>query len=94
MSLFFVSQGMSKTAIVASIIVVWFCVNPFKVATLWYGGVVQTPMLVAGALAFPLAWAGSWCGRQTLRQIPQRGFTFILLLLSLITALRLLLETG
>ncbi len=94
LSLFFVSQGMSKTAIVASILIVWFCVNPFKVGSLWYGGVVQTPMLVEGALAFPLAWAGSWCGRQALRKIPQRGFTFILLLLSLITALRLLLETN
>ena len=94
LSLFFISQGMSKTAIVASIIVVWLWVNPFKVASLWYGGVVQTPMLAAGVLAFPLAWAGSWCGRQTLHKIPQRGFTFILLLLSLITALRLLLESA
>ena len=94
LSLFFISQGMSKIAIVASIIVVWLCVNPFKVASLWYGGVVLTPMLVAGFLAFPLAWAGSWCGKQTLRKIPQKGFVFILLLLSLVTALRLLLETG
>ena len=94
LSLFFISQGMSKTAIVASIIVVWLWVNPFKVASLWFGGVVQTPMLVAGALAFPLAWAGSWCGKQTLRQIPQKGFIYILLLLSLVTALRLLLESS
>lgn len=94
LSLFFISQGMSKTAVVASILVVWFCVNPFKVASLWYGGVVQTPMLVAGALAFPLAWAGSWCGKQALNKIPQKGFTYILLLLSLITALRLLLESN
>ena len=94
LSLFYISQGFRKTAIVASIIVVWLWVNPFKVASLWFGGVVQTPMLVAGALAFPLAWAGSWCGKQTLRQIPQKGFIYILLLLSLITALRLLLESS
>ncbi len=94
LSLFFISQGLSKTAVVASILGTWFWVNPFKVSSLWVGGVVKTHMLVAGALAFPLAWAGSWCGKQTLRKIPQKGFTYILLLLSLITALRLLLESN
>ena len=92
LSLFFISQGLSKTAVVASIIITWLWVNPFKVASLWVGGVVQTQMLVAGVLAFPLAWAGSWCGRETLRRIPQKAFTLIFLLLSLVTALRLLSE--
>ncbi len=92
LSLFFISQGLSKTAVVASILGTWLWVNPVKVASLWFGGIVQTQMLAAGFLAFPLAWAGSWCGRQTLRKIPQKGFTYIFLLLSLLTALRLLTE--
>ncbi len=94
LSLFFISQGLSKTAVVASILGTWFWVNPVKVASLWFGGVVETPMLAAGFLAFPLAWGGSWCGKRTLAVIPQKGFTYGFLLLSLVTALRLLLEPG
>ncbi len=94
LSLFFISQGLSKTAVVASILGTWFWVNPLKVASLWFGGVVKTQMLVVGFLAFPLAWAGSWCGKRTLERIPQKGFTRIFLLLSIAAALRLLLESN
>lgn len=91
LSLFYLSQGLEKTAVVASIIATWIFVNPVKVASFWVAGIINWKIFVACIAAVPIAFLGGWIGKRLLQRISQRAFNLTLLCLAFAAGLRLLL---
>ena len=92
LNLFFLSQGLTKVPLVASIIGVWIFLNPVKLSSYWIGGIVNLKMLVTSLLALPLTLAGTWLGKRALDWAPQRAYNLGVLALSALAAVRLLWE--
>ncbi|MDA1001276.1 MAG: sulfite exporter TauE/SafE family protein [bacterium] len=91
LSLFYLSQGLEKTAVVASIIATWVFVNPVKVISFWVAGIVNLKIFIACVAAVPLAFLGGWIGKHVLQRLSQRAFNLSLLCLAFVAGLRLLL---
>ncbi len=90
LTLYFLSQGIEKTSLVASILVTWLWVNPVKMASYWVGGLVNLPLFLACVAMVPLSFLGGWLGKRLLDRIPQRAFNLTLLALSAVAGARLL----
>ncbi len=91
-TLYLLSQGVKKVNLVATIIVIWIFVNPFKVSSYYVGGLVGNKILIAGMASIPLAFLGGWIGRGLLDRVSQRFFNTAILFFALAAAARLLWE--
>ena len=92
LGLYLLSQGLTKTSLVATVIAIWIFMNPVKLSSYWMGGVVDLTMIVTGILAFPLTFAGLWAGKRALEWAPQRAYNLSVLVLSAAAAAKLLAE--
>lgn len=85
------SQNFHKTVLLATLWIVFFILNPFKVVAFWQIGVLTTPTLVTGLIGHPALWFGLRVGAWTHDKLPGRAFNLIVLSIALAGSLKLVL---
>ena len=90
LALFLHSQNFHKTVLLATLWIVFFVLNPFKVVMYWQTGILTTPTLVTGLIGLPALWAGLRLGARTHDKLPGRVFNLVILSIALMGSLRLL----
>ena len=90
LALFLHSQKFHKTVMLATLWIVFFILNPFKVVMYWQTGILTTPTLVTGLIGLPALWAGLRVGARTHDKLPGRVFNLVILFIALMGSLRLL----
>jgi len=91
LALFLHSQNFHKTVLLATLWIVFFVLNPFKVVAYFQAGILTTPTLVTGLIGLPLLWLGLRVGSWTHDKLPGRAFNLIILGIALAGSLRLVL---
>ncbi len=95
MSVYMSALEMSKDVFMGTTAWYFFLINLLKVPILVVLGFVLSPFFTAQSLTFdvmmfPLIALGALIGKWALGRIPQRGFTFLVLALSAVAAIRLI----
>ena len=90
LALFLHSQKFHKTVMLATLWIVFFILNPFKVVAYWQVGIFTIPTLVTGLIGLPVLWLGLRVGAWTHDKLPGRAFNLIILGIALAGSLRLL----
>ena len=90
LSLFLHFRNFHKTVMLATLWVVFFVLNPFKVVVFWQAGIFTLPILVAGLIGLPALWIGLRVGAWTHDRLPGRAFNLVILGIALAGSLRLL----
>ena len=90
LALFLHSRKFHKTVLLATLWIVFFILNPFKVVVYWQSGILTTPTLVTGLIGLPVLWFGLRVGAWTHDKLPGRAFNLIILGIALAGSIRLL----
>ena len=90
LALFLHSQNFHKTVMLATLWIVFFVLNPFKVVVYWQSGILTTPTLVTGLIGLPVLWFGLRVGAWTHDKLSGRSFNLIILGIALAGSIRLL----
>jgi uncharacterized membrane protein YfcA len=94
LSLFLHSQNFHKTVLLATLWIMFFILNPFKVVAYWKTGILTTPTLLSGLVGVPVLWLGLRAGAWAHQRLPGRTFNLIILGIALAGSLRLLMGTS
>ena len=90
LALFLQSLNFHKTVLLATLWIVFFILNSFKVVAYWHSGILTTPTLVTGLMGLPVLWLGLRMGAWTHDKLPGRTFNLIILGIALAGSIRLL----
>jgi len=90
LSLFLHSRNFQKTALLATLWMVFFILNPIKLISYWQVGVLTSDTLLTGVLGLPVLWVGLRVGAWTHERLPVRVFNLIILGIALSSSLLLL----
>ena len=90
LALFLHSQNFHKTVLLATLWIVFFVLNPFRVVVYWQSGILTTPTLVTGLIGLPVLWFGLRVGAWTHVKLTGRAFNLIILGIALSGSIRLL----
>ena len=90
LALFLHSQKFHKTVLLATLWIVFFILNPFKVVAYWQSGILTIPTLVTGVIGLPVLWFGLRVGAWAHGKLPGRAFNLIILGIALAGSIRLL----
>ena len=90
LALFLHSRNFHKTVLLATLWIVFFILNPFKVVVYWQSGILTTPTLVTGLIGLPVLWFGLRVGAWTHDKLTGRAFNLIILGIALAGSIRLL----
>ena len=93
LALFLHSQNFHKTVLLATIWVVFFILNPFKLFAYWQTGVLTFSTLVTGLIGLPALWVGLRIGAWAHNKLPGRVFNLIILGIALAGSLKLVLDS-
>lgn len=91
LALFLHSRNFHKTVLLATLWIVFFILNPFKVVAYWQTGILKAPTLVTGLIGLPALWLGLRVGAWTHDKLTGRAFNLIILCIALAGSIRLLL---
>jgi hypothetical protein len=91
LALFLHSQNFHKTVLLATLWIVFFILNPFKVVAYWHSGILTIPILITGLICLPILWFGLRVGAWTHDKISGRAFNLVILAIALAGSLRLVL---
>jgi uncharacterized membrane protein YfcA len=89
LAIFLHSRNFHKTVLLATLWIVFFILNPFKVVVYWQSGILTPPTLVAGLIGLPVLWFGLCVGAWTHDKLTGRAFNLIILGIALAGSIRL-----
>ena len=90
LALFLHSRNFHKTVLLATLWIMFFILNPFKVVMYWQSGILTTPTLVTGLIGLPALWLGLRVGAWIHNKLPGQAFNLIILGIALAGSIRLL----
>lgn len=91
-SFYFLSQRYAKMTIVGTGAWFYLVINVAKIPFSWQLGLLNGKSLLLDAILFPSVLAGFYLGRTFVKKIPQNLFEWLLILLALAAALRMVLH--
>jgi uncharacterized membrane protein YfcA len=94
LSLFLHSQNFHKTVLLATLWIMFFILNPFKVVAYWRTGILTIPTLLSGLVGLPVLWLGLRVGAWAHQRLPGRTFNLVILGIALAGSLRLLMGSS
>jgi uncharacterized membrane protein YfcA len=88
---YLVGLGLSNATVVATGVAMVTVTDVLKLATYWWIGFLDGPVVAASLLATPALGFGSWLGIRLNRWIPRRLFGSVMIAIAVAGSLRLLL---
>jgi uncharacterized protein len=92
MTLYLISQGLDKNRFMGSMAWFFLILNSLKVPIFLWQGMITAATLQLDLHLLPGVLVGAWLGRLIFRHIPQKTFTWLVMLLAALSALHLVLH--